>query len=59
MDREYRREEIKRINQKAVNDTILSELDREYTLSEIAIISRAGPARALNLKNKGHLGTGR
>jgi formylmethanofuran dehydrogenase subunit A len=36
----------------------LRELDREYTLSEIAIISRAAPARALGLKNKGHLGTG-
>ncbi|MBF8298744.1 MAG: fhcA, partial [candidate division NC10 bacterium] len=33
-------------------------LDREYTLSEIAIISRAGPARALGLKHKGHLGIG-
>ncbi len=28
------------------------------TLSEIAIITRAGPARILGLKNKGHLGVG-
>ena len=34
------------------------ETFREYTLNEIAIISRAAPARALGLKNKGHLGTG-
>lgn len=58
MDREFRREEIQRVNQKAMNQTLLRELDREYTLNEIAIITRAGPARALSLKNKGHLGPG-
>lgn len=36
----------------------LSEMDREYSISEIVIISRAGTARALGLKNKGHLGPG-
>src|SRR6266576_853727 len=30
----------------------------EYTLGEIAIITRAGPARLLGLKGKGHLGPG-
>src|SRR5262249_5202752 len=34
------------------------ELDRQYTLSEIAIITSAGPARALGLTHKGHLGVG-
>lgn len=58
MDREFRREEMKRVNQKAIAKTVLPDLDREYTLSEIAIITRAGPARALGLKNKGHLGAG-
>jgi formylmethanofuran dehydrogenase subunit A len=28
------------------------------TLSEIAIVTRAGPARVLGLKHKGHLGAG-
>jgi formylmethanofuran dehydrogenase subunit A len=37
---------------------VLSELDREYSLSEIAIITSAGPARALGLSQKGHLGVG-
>jgi len=37
---------------------VLPELDREYTLSEVAIISSAGPARALGLPQKGHLGVG-
>ena len=58
MDKEFRRQEIGRVNQKAVNRTLLKELQREYTLNEIAIITRAGPARALNLPNKGHLGPG-
>ena len=32
-------------------------IDR-YTLYEIAIITRAGPAKALGLETKGHLGVG-
>ena len=36
----------------------LKDLKREYSLYEIAIITRAGPARCLGLKNKGHLGVG-
>lgn len=58
MDRGFRREEIKRVNQKAIDKTGLQDIDREYTLNEIAIITRAGPARALGLKDKGHLGVG-
>jgi formylmethanofuran dehydrogenase subunit A len=58
MDRGFRREEIGRVNQKAIAKTSINDLDREYSLYEIAIITRAGPARALGLKNKGHLGTG-
>jgi formylmethanofuran dehydrogenase subunit A len=58
MDREYRREMMKKVHPKALAKTSLPDLDREYTLSEIAIITRAGPARLLGLKNKGHLGPG-
>ena len=38
--------------------SLLPELDREYSLGEIAVITRAGPARALGLEHKGHLGVG-
>lgn len=38
--------------------TSLPDLDREYTLREIAIITRAAPARLLGLAQKGHLGPG-
>jgi formylmethanofuran dehydrogenase subunit A len=58
MDREFRRQEMKRVNQRAIARTALPDLDREYTLNEIAIITRAGPARALGLRAKGHLGAG-
>ncbi|HMP08000.1 MAG TPA: amidohydrolase family protein, partial [Lacipirellulaceae bacterium] len=40
------------------NRTALGELDREYTLEEIAVITRAGPARALGLARKGTLAVG-
>jgi formylmethanofuran dehydrogenase subunit A len=36
----------------------LPEIDREYTLYEIATIISAGPARALGLPQKGSLGVG-
>ncbi|MCI0464067.1 MAG: amidohydrolase family protein, partial [Gemmataceae bacterium] len=59
MDREFRNQEIQKVNQKAIRHTVLADkLDREYTLEEIAIVTRAGPARALGLKYKGHLGVG-
>lgn len=59
MDREFRNEQIGKVNQRAIRKTVLLDnLDREYTLGEIAIITRAGPARALGLKDKGHLGVG-
>src|SRR5262249_5528242 len=43
---------------KALKRTVLADLDRQYTLSDIAIITSAGPARALGLSHKGHLGVG-
>ncbi len=59
MDRTFRNEEVRKVNQRAMRKTmLLDDLEREYTLNEIAIITRAGPARALGLKSKGHLGVG-
>ena len=59
MDREFRNEQIDRVNQKAIGRTVLRDrIEREYTLGEIAIITRAGPARLLGLADKGHLGVG-
>jgi formylmethanofuran dehydrogenase subunit A len=58
MSRDYRRDLLKRLPNKLRERCILPELEREYTLNEIAIITRAGPARILGLSNKGHLGIG-
>lgn len=58
MDADYRRAWLEQLNPKVQRHTYLAELDREYTLEEIAIITRAGPARALGLTHKGHLGAG-
>jgi formylmethanofuran dehydrogenase subunit A len=58
MDVEFRREQLKRLAPKALKRIVLPELDRQYTLFEIAIITSAGPARALGLPPKGHLGVG-
>jgi formylmethanofuran dehydrogenase subunit A len=59
MDRAYRDEKLKSVNQKMLAGSALADgLAREYTLNEIAIITRAGPARQLGLEAKGHLGVG-
>jgi formylmethanofuran dehydrogenase subunit A len=58
MDREYRAAQIARCPAAIRKRTVLAELDREYTLEEIAIITRAGPARALGLQRKGRLAVG-
>ncbi len=58
MDRDYRAEMMATINPRARKGALLADLDREYSLYDIAIVTRAGTARALGLKNKGHLGIG-
>ena len=59
MDRAYRDEKLKSVNRKMLAGSALADgLAREYTLNEIAIITRAGPARQLGLEAKGHLGVG-
>jgi formylmethanofuran dehydrogenase subunit A len=59
MDRAYRDEKLKSVNQKMLAGSALADgIAREYTLNEIAIITRAGPARQLGLVHKGHLGAG-
>ncbi len=59
MDSAYRKDRLGRVNQRLLGGSaLLDGLDREYTLNEIAIITRAGPARQLGLAHKGHLGAG-
>ena len=59
MDRSVRDEQLKLANPKLLGGGALADgLAREYTLNEIAIVTRAGPARLLGLRDKGHLGPG-
>ena len=59
MDRTVRDDRLKQVNPKLLAGSALADgLTREYSLNEIAIITRAGPARLLGLTRKGHLGPG-
>ena len=58
MDVEYRRVCLNTLPPTALKRIVLADLDRQYTLSEIAIITSAGPARALGMSQKGHIGEG-
>jgi formylmethanofuran dehydrogenase subunit A len=58
MDRSFRNDVLRSINPEAAAQSALGSIDREYTLEEIAIMTRAGPARILGLDDRGHLGVG-
>jgi formylmethanofuran dehydrogenase subunit A len=58
MDRAYRDEILKTVHPAVRERSTLADLGREYTLGEICIITRSGPARILGLRHKGHLGPG-
>ena len=58
MDRSFRNDMLATINKSAAAASRLSSIEREYTLYEIATMTRAAPARSLGLKNRGHLGSG-
>jgi formylmethanofuran dehydrogenase subunit A len=58
MDRTYREDMLKLVHPAVLERSTLKDLTREYTLSEICIITRSGPARILGLEHKGHLGPG-
>jgi formylmethanofuran dehydrogenase subunit A len=58
ISKKAREASLKRINQRARSRSLLPSIDRELSFYEIAMVTRAGQARALGLKNKGHLGVG-
>jgi formylmethanofuran dehydrogenase subunit A len=59
MDRSFRDDQLARVAPRLLVGTALTDgLAREYTLNEIAIVTRAGPARILGLRTKGHLAPG-
>ncbi len=58
MDNAFRKDMMQKVHPDALENSTLPMLDREYSLYEIAILTRAGPARSLGLKTLGHLGAG-
>jgi formylmethanofuran dehydrogenase subunit A len=58
MDADERARWIERLPKAAMTMTTLPGLRREYSLNEIATMTRAAPARLLGLPDRGHLGPG-
>ena len=58
MSRASRNETMLEINKSCMRRTSLANDYREYTFNEIAIVTRAATAKAVDLKNKGHLTPG-
>jgi formylmethanofuran dehydrogenase subunit A len=55
---DVRKEYIKQLPDKIKGKITLPEIDREYTLLDVATAMSAGPARALGLNHKGNLSVG-
>jgi formylmethanofuran dehydrogenase subunit A len=55
---DFRNECLQRLPPQIKGQITLPEIDRQYTLYEIATAMSAGPARALGLPHKGNLGVG-
>ncbi len=58
MDKTFRNEQLSRLNPDAAALSTLGSVQREYSLYEIAIMTRAGPAKILGLQDRGHLAVG-
>ena len=58
MSRQARTDTMRELNKAVLKRTGLASNYREYTFNELAVVTRAGTAQALGLKNKGHLGVG-
>ncbi len=58
MDKSFRNEAFAKLNLDAQAMSNLTSLNREYSLYEIAIMTRAGAAKLIGLNDRGHLGVG-
>ncbi|MHA6687089.1 formylmethanofuran dehydrogenase subunit A [Mesorhizobium sp. A556] len=58
MSRDARNEAMAGLPAVAMELSTLASIEREYTFEEIAIMTRAAPAKLLGLKDRGHLGAG-
>jgi formylmethanofuran dehydrogenase subunit A len=58
MDKAFRDEQLARLHPDVAAQSALRDIRRELALGEIAILTRAAPARLLGLTDRGHLGVG-
>ncbi|MEA2841879.1 MAG: formylmethanofuran dehydrogenase subunit [Methylobacteriaceae bacterium] len=58
MSRDLRAEWLAEMPRSVAEMTTLASIGREYTLEEIATMTRAAPAKLLGLADRGHLGPG-
>lgn len=58
MSKKAREATLKKCHKKAQKKSLLTTIDRELSLYDLAIMTRAGTAKALGLTTKGHLGVG-
>jgi formylmethanofuran dehydrogenase subunit A len=58
MDYDFRMSVFDRLHPDIKSTSLLPSLKREYTLEDVAIMTRCGPARALGLNRLGHLAVG-
>lgn len=58
MDKSFRDAQLDTLHADAKTASALAEITREFSLYDIAIITRAGPAKLLGLTDRGHLGAG-
>ena len=58
MDKSFRNDMFTKLNLDAQAMSTLNSIDREYSLYEIAIMTRAGAAKLVGLHDRGHLGVG-
>jgi formylmethanofuran dehydrogenase subunit A len=58
MDKSFRDEQLAKLHPEVAAHAALREIKREFTLQEIAVLTRAAPARLLGLRDRGRLGAG-
>lgn len=58
MDKSFRNDMFTKLNLDAQAMSTLNAIEREYSLYEIAIMTRAGAAKLVGLHDRGHLGVG-
>lgn len=58
MDKSFRNDAFDKLNLDAQAMSNLKSLDREYSLYEIATMTRSAPAKLIGLQDRGHLGIG-